>query len=174
MRRRRSRRRKLWKVFLRDPETQMSGEHEQQPKLHGKECYDLTWACCIHVLLFAKYFSGSISKTQPIYFFISLSVEVSGYQSLSILRDVISDNMSLVGVRMTFSFSLSLSFFSLSKWNSCKILETLLFNITRADFPSCWQHPFCFLLMRKGSFWFSLATTEVGKKKKTIVISTIS
>ena len=55
-------------------------------------------------------------------------------------------------------------FFPLSKWNSCKILETLLFKITRADFPSCWQHPFCFLLMRKGSFWFSLPTTEVGKK----------
>ena len=143
----------------------MSGEHEQQPKLHGKQCYGLTWACCIHVLLFAKYFSGSISKTQPIYFFTSLSVEVSGYQSLSILRDVISDNMSLVGVRMTLSFSLFLSFFPLSKWNSCKILETLLFNITRADFPSCWQHSFRFLLMRKGSFWFSLPTTEVGKKK---------
>ena len=143
----------------------MSGEHEQQPKLHGKQCYGLTWACCIHVLLFAKYYSGSISKTQPIYFFTSLSVQVPGYQSLSILRDVISDNMSLVGVRMTLSFSLFLSFFPLSKWNSCKILETLLFNITRADFPSCWQHSFRFLLMRKGSFWFSLPTTEVGKKK---------
>ena len=75
---RRSKRRKLGKVFLRDPETQMSCEHEQQPKLHGKQCYGLTWACCIHVLLFAKYFSESISKTQPIYFFTSLSVEVSG------------------------------------------------------------------------------------------------
>ena len=93
----------------------MSGEHEQQPKLHGKQCYGLTWACCIHVLLFAKYFSESISKTQPIYFFTSISVDV-------------------------------------------------MFNITRADFPSCWQHSFRFLLMRKGSFWFSLPTTEVGKK----------
>ena len=118
-------------------------------------------------------FSESISKTQPIYFFTSLSVEVSGYQSLSILRDVISDNMSLVVVRMTLSFSLFLSFFPLSKWNSCKILETLLFNITRADFPSYWQNSFRFIFMRKGSFWFSLPTTEVGKKK-TIVISTIS
>ena len=56
-------------------------------------------------------------------------------------------------------------FLSTLQWNSCKILETLLFNINRADFPSWWQHSFRFLLMRKGSFGFSLRTTEVGKKK---------
>ena len=108
-------------------------------------------------------FQRAFQRLSP--FISSHRVEVSGYQSLSILRDVISDNMSLVVVQMTLSFSLFLSFFPLSKWNSCKILETLLFNITRADFPSCWQHSFRFLLMRKGSFWFSLPTTEVGKKK---------
>ena len=51
----------------------------------------------------------NISKTQPIYFFTSLYIEVSRYQTLSIFSDVISDQMSLVAVRMT-SFS---SFFFL-------------------------------------------------------------
>ena len=81
----------------------------------------------------------NISKTQPIYFFTSLYVEVSRYQTLSIFSDVISDQMSLVAVRMT-SFSSFLSCLPLSKWNSCKSLETLLFNITTSDFPSLWQN----------------------------------
>ena len=81
----------------------------------------------------------NISKTQPIYFFTSLYVEVSRYQTLSIFSDVISDQMSLVAVRMT-SFSSFLSCLPLSKWNSCKSLETLLFNIATSDFPSFWQN----------------------------------
>ena len=81
----------------------------------------------------------NISKTQPIYFFTSLYVEVSRYQTLSILSDVISDQMSLVAVRMT-SFSSFLSCLPLFKWNSCKSLETLLFNITTTDFPFLWQN----------------------------------
>ena len=79
------------------------------------------------------------SKTQLIYFFTSLYVEMSRYQTLSIFSDVISDQMSLVAVRMT-SISSFLSCLSLSKWNSCKSLETLLFNITTSDFPSLWQN----------------------------------
>ena len=81
----------------------------------------------------------NISKTQSIYFFKSLYVEVSRYQTLSIFSDVISDQMSLVAVRMT-SFSSFLSCLPLSKWNSCKSLETLLFNITTSDIPSLWQN----------------------------------
>ena len=66
-------------------------------------------------------------------------VEVSRYQTLSIFSDVISDQISFLAVRMT-SFSSFLSCLPLSKWNSCKSLETLLFNITTSDFLSLWQN----------------------------------
>ena len=81
----------------------------------------------------------NISKTQSIYFFTSLYVEVSRYQTLSIFSDVISDQMGLVAVRMS-SFSSFLSCLPLSKWNSCTSLETVLFNKTTSDFPSLWQN----------------------------------
>ena len=92
-------------------------------------------------LLYSCPFSDPLifSKTQLIYFFTSLYVEMSRYQTLSIFSDVISDQMSLVAVRMT-SISSFLSCLPLSKWNSCKSLETLLFNITTSDFPCLWHN----------------------------------
>ena len=119
-----------------------------------QEACDMAWP---RLAVFMSFFPPiDISKTQPIYFFTSLYVEVSRYQTLSIFSDVISDQMSLVAVRMT-SFSSFLTCLPLSKWNSCKSLETLLFNITTSDFPSLWQNvmyplkqSFRFLLIWKG------------------------
>ena len=121
----------------------MLGEHEQQPQtawetvMNGVEKLvlwldlGLLYSCpsFCHTLIFSE----SISKTQPIYFFTLLNVEVSRYQSLSIFSDVITDKMSLVVVRMSLSFY---SFLSLCT----KGLVPLLFDITTSDFPSCWQN----------------------------------
>ena len=109
----------------------MRGGHEQQPQI--------AWETVVNDVkkLVIWFDLGFISKTQPIYFFTWLYVEVSRYQTLSIFSDVISDQMSLVAVRMA-SFSSFLSCLPLCKWNSCKSLETLLFNITTSDFPSLW------------------------------------
>ena len=122
----------------------MRGVHEQQPQIAWETVVNDDKNLVIWLdlgLLYSCPFSPpiNISKTQPIYFFTSLYVEVSRYQILSIFSDVISDQMSLVAVRMT-SFSSFLSCLPFSKWNSCKSLETLLFNITTSDFPSLWQN----------------------------------
>ena len=93
----------------------MPGEHEQQPQsawetvMNGVEKLVL-WLdlgllySCLH-FCHTLIFSESISKTQPINLFISLTVEVSRYQSLSLFSDVRSDQMGLEVIRMTLSFS---------------------------------------------------------------------
>ena len=107
---RRSKRRKLRKLFLPDLEIQMRGGHEQQSQIawetvvNDVKKLDVIWLD-LGMLYLSFFLSINISKTQPIYFFTSLYVEVSRYQTLSIFSDVISDQMSLVAVRMTsFSF----------------------------------------------------------------------
>ena len=137
----------------------MRGGHEQQPQIAWETVLNDVKKLVIWLdlgMYLCPFSHPYISKTQPIYFFTSLYVEVSRYQTLSIFSDVISDQMSLVAVRMT-SFSPFLSCLPLSKWNSCKSLETLLFNITTSDFPFLWQNvmyplkqSFRFLLMWLG------------------------
>ena len=82
-------------------------------------------------------FPESISKTQLIYFFTSLNVEVSRHQLLSIFSDVISDKMSLIVV---LSYSSFLPFFPLSEWNMQTFRDTavqhnyILFSFLQAEF----------------------------------------
>ena len=123
----------------------MRGEHEQQPQIAWETLANdvkklviwldlgMLYLCPFsHPLIFQR-LSPFISSHRYFY------VEMSRYQTLSIFSDVISDQMSLVAVRMT-SFSSFLSCLPLSKWNSCKSLETLLFNIITYDFPSLWEN----------------------------------
>ena len=121
----------------------MRGGHEQQPQIAWETVVNDVKKLVIWLdlgLLYSCPFSHPLifQRLSP---FISLHryVEVSRYQTLSIFSDVISDQMSLVAARMT-SFSSFLSCLPLSKWNSCKSLETVLFNITTSDFPSLWQN----------------------------------
>ena len=115
---RRSKKWKLRKLFLPDLETQMRGGHEQQPQIAWETVVNdvkklviwldlgLLYSCSVcHPLIFQR-LSPFISSHRY--------VEVSRYQTLSIFSDVISDQMSLVAVRMT-SFSSFLSCLPLSK-----------------------------------------------------------